>query len=176
MPHWPHAPIHLLDEPGAYMVTGGTYLKRHFLDSEAKLSLVQDALFALADEFAWEVQAWAILANHYHFVTISPDSAPTLRKLISKLHSTTATDLNKMDDAAGRRVWYEYWDRHTTYQRSYLARLNYVHHNPVHHGVVELATRYPWCSAAWFQREATPAFRKTVLSFKTDRLKVKDDF
>ena len=63
-----------------------------------------------------------------------------------------------------------------TYQKSYFARLNYVHRNAVKHGLVDKAADYPWCSAAWFAKQASPAFRKTIASFKTDRVKVYDDF
>jgi putative transposase len=176
MPDWPHAPIHRLDEPGAYMVTAGTYHKKQLIVGDQKLSLVQDTLFSVACEFRWQLQAWAILANHYHFVAISPTEASTLRQMVSKLHTVSARGLNRIDCTPGRRVWFQYWDSRITYERSYLARLNYVHHNPVHHGLVATPPEYPWCSAAWFVREADPAFRKTVAGFKTDRVSVPDDF
>jgi putative transposase len=63
-----------------------------------------------------------------------------------------------------------------TFERSYLARLNYVHQNPVKHGLVKVANQYPWCSAAWFERTASPAAVKTIYSFKTDKLKIDDDY
>jgi putative transposase len=51
-----------------------------------------------------------------------------------------------------------------------------VNHNPVRHGVVQLAENYRWCSAAWFIQNASPAFVKTVMGFKIDQLKVPDNF
>ena len=63
-----------------------------------------------------------------------------------------------------------------TYQKSYLARLNYVHHNPARHGVVPESQNWRWCSAAWFGENASRAFRATVENFKTDQIKVPDDF
>ena len=176
MRDWPHAPIHRLSGAGAYMVIAGTYRKAPLLDTDAKLTLVHDLLLTTADELGWELQAWAVLLNHYHFVAISPDDASTLRRLISKVHTLSSRDLNRLDGASGRRVWYQFWDSHITFERSYLARLNYVHNNPVHHGVVQAAASYAWCSAAWFERTADRAFQKTVASFKTNRLSVKDDF
>ena len=176
MPDWPHAPIHKLGEPGAYMVTAGTYNKALLLDSGAKRSLVRDVLFAVAGELGWRLQTWAVLANHYHIVAMAPDDASTLRKLVRTLHSKAAIELNRIDSTPARRVWFQYWDSHITYERSYLARLNYVHHNPVHHGAVATAAEYPWCSAACFEREATAGFVETVARFKTDRLSVPDDF
>ena len=176
MPDWPHAPVHRLDEEGTYFVTGGTYLKEHFLDTLQRRTLVLEALLRLAVEYGWSPQAWAVLANHYHFVAISPENPETLRTMLSHLHTKTATALNRMDSAQGRRVWYQYWETQLTYQGSYLARLKYTHQNAVHHGVARVAEEYPWCSAAWFARTADPAFRKVVQTFGLDRMHVRDDF
>jgi REP-associated tyrosine transposase len=175
MPDWPHAPLHRVSEAGAYIITAGTYRKRHILDTPAKLDLVRDALFHVALAQGWELQAWAVLSNHYHLVAAVPDEAD-LSRFIHSLHRFTSRELNKIDRTSGRRVWHQCWDTHLTYERSYLARLNYVHTNPVHHGVVEDERSYPWCSAAWFVREADAALRKTVESFKTDRVNVPDEF
>jgi putative transposase len=81
-----------------------------------------------------------------------------------------------MENQPGRRVWYNFRDTRLTYQYSYLARLNYVHRNAVKHGLVPVANQYPWCSASWFDRVASPAQVKTIYGFKTDRLKIEDDF
>ena len=50
--------------------------------------------------------------------------------------------------------------------------MNYTHQNAVKHGLVPVANRYPWCSAAWFERTANAAQVKTLYSFKVDRLQV----
>jgi putative transposase len=73
-------------------------------------------------------------------------------------------------------VWFNFWDTKLTYERSYLARLSYVHRNPVKHGLVMVANQYQWCSAAWFERIGTPAMIKTIYGFKIDALNVQDDF
>jgi putative transposase len=176
MPDWPHAPIHRIHENGTYMVTAGTYHKRMLFDSDERRQLLHDALLEIAREYGWKLEAWAVLANHYHVVAHSPDDPDTLRRLVSKLHALTAKAINQIDGTPGRRVWFQYWDSQITYQRSYLARLKYVHYNPERHGVTAKAAEYPWCSAGWFQRTARPSFRKTVMSFKVDRVVVKDDF
>ena len=73
-------------------------------------------------------------------------------------------------------MWFNFWDTKLTYERSYLARLNYVHQNPVKHGLVAIANQYRWCSAAWFERTVSPAMVKTIYGFKTDKLNIHDDF
>jgi len=138
--------------------------------------MLHDKLLELADLYGWALQAWSVFSNHYHFVAISPEDASSLRVLIRRLHSASAIAVNRGDHTEGRRVWFQYWDTGITYEKSYLARLNYVHQNAVRHGVVPVANQYPWCSAAWFERTADPAFARVVYSFGTDRVNVRDDF
>ena len=176
MPDWPHAPIHRLEHGGAFMVTCGTYRKEHFFREPGRLTLLQDTLFSLADELNWRLQAWAIFSNHYHFVAMSPEDASSLKTLIKRLHGSTAVAVNRIDSVSGRKVWYQYFEKHLTYEDAYLPRLKYVHNNPVHHGIVPVADQYAWCSAAWFGRTADNAFIRTVNSFKTDRLNVGPEY
>ena len=96
--------------------------------------------------------------------------------MISHLHTSTAAVVNREDSTPGRKLWFQYWETHLTFPRSYYARLNYVHHNAVHHRVARVASNYPWCSAAWFERVAEPAFRKRIFSLKYDKISVPDSF
>jgi putative transposase len=176
MPEWPHAPLHQLSEQGAYIVTAGTYRKAHHFGAPDRLQLLHDQLLSLARRHGWHRQAWAVFSNHYHFIASSPDDPSSLRRFLQHLHSETARAVNRMDHAGDRRVWFTYWDTHLTYERSYLARLQYVHENAVHHGVVRDPAAYEWCSARWFEATANTAFFKVVSSFKTDRLNIRDDF
>jgi putative transposase len=176
MTDWPHAPIHRLNECGAYIITAGTFHKQHLFDKPEKLDILQKALFKLALHYGLELQAWAIFSNHYHTVLISPDRNISIRRFITHLHASTAKRINAIDDAEGRRVWFNFWDTYLDIETSYLARLNYVHQNPVKHGLVKVAEEYPWCSASWFERNASTSFYKTVCSFKTDRISIRDDY
>jgi putative transposase len=176
MHSWPHAPPHCLTEAGAYMVTAGTHQKAHWLSTPARLDFFMDLLFACAAESDWSLHAWAVLSNHYHFVASSPQNPASLKTMISKLHTLSARAFNLQDRTPGRKVWFQYFDSHITFPESYYARLKYVHGNPAHHAVVSRAENYPWCSAHWFERTATASFRKTVESFKTDRIGVPDSF
>ncbi|MCP5537645.1 MAG: transposase [Akkermansiaceae bacterium] len=174
---WPHAPPHYLGAAGVYMVTAGTYGKEHFFRNRNRLQHLTNNLIALAKQHQWQMQAWAVFSNHYHFIASSPeDGAQNLGRWLGALHRRSATMVNKLDETPGRKVWHNYWESHITFEKSYYARLHYVHENPVKYGLVTHAEAYDWCSAAWFAEHAAPAFRKTVESFKIDRVNVRDDF
>jgi putative transposase len=157
------------------MVTAGVYQKQPLLNTPERRDLVLAELFACAQEFGWHLQAWAVMLNHYHFVarTKQPGS---LSRCLSKLHGNTARRLNREDQTPGRRVWFEFWDSHITYEASWLARLKYVQTNPVHHGVTADAAKYPWCSAGWFSQHANPSLIATIGRMKIDKVLVLDEF
>ncbi len=176
---WPHAPLHRLSDAGTYFVTVGTYLKEHHFRGAKRLGVLCRGLLSVARGFGWTLEAWAVFSNHYHFVAHSPegeDSAESLARMLGLLHQKTAKWVNECDSALGRQVWHNYRETRLTYQRSYFARLKYTHYNPVKHGLVRAPNQYPWCSASWFERVATPAQVKTIYRLKVDRVQVYDDY
>ena len=176
---WPHAPEHRLSVRGTYFVTASTYLRQNHFAGKVRLAVLHRGLLKVPDKFDWRLEAWAVFSNHYHFIGHSPetgDTAVSLSQMLGYLHEQTAKWVNKLDAANTRQVWHNFRETRLTYEKSYLARLNYVHQNPVKHGLVPVANQYPWCSARWFERTATPAQIKTIYRFKTDKMKMSDDF
>jgi REP-associated tyrosine transposase len=176
---WPHAPAHQLSHQGVYFVTASTYRKDHHFRGADRLRVLHRGLLAIAHDYGWQLEAWAVFSNHYHFVAHSPPlatNASSLSDMLSVLHVKTARWVNKLDQIPDRQVWFNFRDTRLTYQKSYLARLNYVHQNAVKHGLAPVANQYPWCSARWFERSVSPAMIKSIYRFKIDRLPVLDNF
>jgi len=176
---WPHAPTHRLDCNGTYFVTARTYDNEHHFRGRDRVGVLHRGLLKVAEQFGWRMEAWAVFSNHYHFIGHCPPQAADARALsdmVSFLHTKTARWINKLEHAQNRQVWYNFWETRLTFQTSYLARLNYVHQNPVRHGLVPVAHLYPWCSASWFERIASPAQVKSIYKFKIDGLNIPDDF
>ena len=138
----------------------------------------QETFFQLAEDFGWKLEAWAILSNHYHFIANippGPDGGNSVRKLVTKLHSFTTKELNLREGMSGRtRLWHNFREMRILHPRSYLARLHYVHQNAVHHKLVNVGSDWKWCSAAAFRKEVTPAWLKTIASFRHDQIAEKD--
>jgi putative transposase len=176
---WPHAPTHQLSNAGTYFVTAATYQKAQHFRGAKRLGVLHRGLLKVTQEYGWHLEAWAVFSNHYHFVAHSPRDQPTadsLFEMLRRLHVKTAAWINRLDQEEGRKVWYNYRETRLTFKKSYFTRLNYVHQNPVKHGLVPVANQYPWCSARWFERVATPAQVKSIYRFKTEKVRVEDDF
>ena len=88
--HWPHMPCHKLLEKGTYMVTAGTHQKLLHFRTFERLQFLHDNLLELAKGYGWELQAWAVLANHYHFIARSPENPDNLAAFLSELHVKAA--------------------------------------------------------------------------------------
>jgi putative transposase len=173
---WPHAPVHRLTDNAVYFVTAGTLHKKHFFDTPEKRDLIERLLLSFAKQNGWQLEAWAVFANHYHIVARGNPDSRNIGEFLHDLHGVSARELNKLDGVTDRKVWFNFRDTKLTIQHSYLARLNYVHRNAVKHKLVAVANQYPWCSAAWFERVASPAQVQTVYGLKIDRVTVEDDF
>lgn len=171
---WPHAPPHRLKEAGVFFVTARAAHQHNLLSTAELRDWFQDSLFALAQHYGWTLEAWAILSNLYHFVAHSPPSgrrADSLSAFLQHLHSSATRELNGRNATPGRtRLWHNFRDTHLTLQRGYLARLNYVHQNAVHHRLVGVASHWKWCSASAFKCSVTPAWLRTIASFKYDEI------
>ena len=94
--------------------------------------------------------------------------------MLRKLHSLTTKEFNHRKKSQERRLWQNFRETHLTYQRSYLARLHYVHQNAVHHGLVQRGSQWKWGSAAAFKKAVSTAWLKTITSFHYDQIAAND--
>ena len=173
---YPHNPPHYFVPNAMYMITGSILHRQHLLKEDKRKELFLKTLFERTTLLGWNLEAWSVLHNHHHFIAQAPENAATLKKLVQQVHSITAIQINRWDDTPGRQVWQNYWDTCITYEKSYLARLRYVHENPVKHGLVDNAMNYPFCSYRWFIEQCGDDLKGQVFNQPIDKVNVFDDF
>jgi len=129
-------------------------------------------------QYNWQILAWVILDNHYHIMLEAPEEAGTLVNLIRDLHRIKGLWIKRKISIAKevKKVWYNYWDTCITYERSFLARFNYVHHNLVKHGYVKDASQYPFGSYYMLFRQQKDVWLRNEIQYPWDEVKVYDDF
>ena len=125
-----HAPPHYFVPNAKYMVTGSIVHKQSILRNDKYKYFFLQTLFEKANLFSWELEAWAVLDNHYHIIAQAPDNSTTLRKILQQTHSITAIQFNRWDNASGRQVWQNYWDTCITYEKSYLGKIEICSREP----------------------------------------------
>jgi putative transposase len=146
-----HRPPHLEFEGNrCFIITAACYEHAAVLGkSEERMSAFQEALIEACNESAARLRAWCLLPNHYH-VLAQTEKIDELRRRIGQLHGRTSRQWNLEDQTAGRKVWYNYFDREMKSDRHYWASLNYVHNNAVHHGLVDKWLDWPFSSVHEF--------------------------
>jgi REP-associated tyrosine transposase len=112
-------------------------------------------LMAVFAAHAVKASAWCVLPNHYHALVEAPDVVGLLREL-GLFHGRTSHKWNGEENARGRKVFFRCVERAMRSEGHFWATLNYVHHNPVHHGYVERWTDWPWSSAADYLVQTGP--------------------
>jgi len=56
-------------------VTAGTLYKEHRFAGPERLDLLESALLGIMKDSGWQLEAWAVFSNHYHFVVRAEPAA-----------------------------------------------------------------------------------------------------
>jgi putative transposase len=145
----PHQPPHPAREQRLYLLTAACYEHHHPLCTPDRRRAVLDLLFEQLVQRGLVIHAWVVLSNHYH-VLVDVTAFEALGDALRLVHGHTAHAWNHEDDARGRKVWYRYSDRMIRSDRHYYTTLNYIHYNPVKHGLAVSPYDWPWSSVHWY--------------------------
>ena len=131
-----------------FLVSAACYEHAHHIGiSPQRMDDFSAALLELLQQHAARTVAWCVLPNHYHALVEAPNILRLLHEL-GRLHGRTSYAWNGEEQTRGRQVFHRATERFMRSERHFFATVNYVHHNPVHHGYVRLWTEWPWSSAA----------------------------
>ena len=145
-----HSPQHLECQNGRYLLTAACFEHRHVAGLNPKrLADFSERLLKVLEIDCEETYAWCVLPNHYHVLVLT-GFLPELLHNVGKLHGRTAFEWNGEENQRGRKVWFNCVETGMKSDRHFWATLNYVHHNPVHHGYVRHWQDWPFSSGAAF--------------------------
>jgi putative transposase len=134
-------------------VTAACFEHRHVVGLNPKrLADFSERLLGVLEIDCEDIYAWCVLPNHYHALVLTR-KLPDLLHNIGKLHGRTAFEWNGEENERGRKVWFNCVETGMKSDRHFWATLNYVHHNPVHHGYVQLWQDWPFSSGEAFLEE-----------------------
>lgn len=119
------------------------------------------SLLSVFATHASQTFAWCVLPNHYHALVEAPDVLRLLHEL-GKFHGRMSHAWNGEENLRGRKVFFRAVERAMRSDRHFWATLNYVHHNPVHHGYVARWTDWPWSSAPEYLAQSGPDEAKRI--------------
>lgn len=138
-------PPHIYQHNTVYFITAKTRDRKNIFNNHKRCSLFFDVFEKSLKRFGYEAFAWVLNTDHYH-ILIKVSDGKILGKFINNLHSNITRRLNKLNHFDGKGIWYQYWDRCIRSEKDLYTRLNYIHHNPVKHGLALSMDDYKWSS------------------------------
>jgi putative transposase len=124
---------------------GNNLLTRH-------IDLLRDVVKSVRHRHPFKIHGWVVLPEHLHCVIeLPPGDADyaTRWRLIKMEFSKALPRTEKLSATRIRRgergIWQRrYWEHLIRDERDYLAHIDYVHINPVKHGLVKCVADWPY--------------------------------
>jgi putative transposase len=158
-----HKPFHLYLDDRIYFVTASTLNKQRFFDTGSKKQIIRDRLRSAAIKYKVRAYAWVILSNHYHLLFRFKEEQ-NLGQFMGFINGGSSFELNSLEKVRGRQVWWNYWDNCVRDERTFYARFNYAHHNPVKHGYVKKCEDYKFSSYGYYLRNLGREYMDSILA------------
>jgi putative transposase len=142
-----HRPPHRASEKTRYHVTAACFEHRHYIGhGPERMQSFCETLVGLFDAKGARTHAWCVLPNHYHALIETTGILAVLTEL-GRMHGRLSFRWNGEEHSRGRQVWCGAAERYMRNDGHFWATMNYVHHNPVHHGYVQHWQEWPFSSA-----------------------------
>jgi putative transposase len=126
-----------------YFVTHVTYRRMPILIDN--IDLWQDAVVFTKDIMSFNLMAWVVLPDHIH-ILIDP-IASDLSYLSKRLKMKFSGQYRARHHYHSGRVWqYRFWDHKIRDENDFKKHFDYIHYNPVKHGLVMQPIEYEYSS------------------------------
>ena len=130
-----------------YFVTTVTYKRQPILVEN--VDLLWRALHKAKDRSPFEIVSWAVLPDHMHLI-IDPEEN-NLSNLMARIELSFARSYRDRIRVSKKRIWqYRFWDHVIRNQDDLNRHIDYIHYNPVKHGLVSSPSDYPNTSFSAF--------------------------
>ena len=141
---------------GTYFLTAVTYGRRRFLTDEPARQCLREAIDVIKRRWPFEVVAVVLIPDHFHTVWALPPGDTRYSVRLQKVKEIfTRTYLaaggqerkptTSLAEHHQRGVWQPRFWEHTVRDETDLKHcVDYVHWNPVKHGLVRRVIDYPW--------------------------------
>jgi len=130
-------------EGNFYFVTNVTYNRCPILTKNAQL--LKHATRIAQAKKPFELLAWVILPDHLHLVIGS--SSWDISKLLQTIKMSFGASYRKRMGISSGRVWQNrFWDHILRDQDDLNRHIDYVHYNPVKHGLTRSPFDWKWSS------------------------------
>jgi putative transposase len=138
----------------SYFFTLVTYRRQSLFREADAVALFQNALQSVQSRYAFTVEAQVILPDHLHAIWTLPDDDfdyATRWRLVKEAFTRAFAQSHRLLEQDPRRrargeqtVWQRrYWEHFIRDERDFVSHVEYIHYNPVRHGLVSAPREWP---------------------------------
>ncbi|MBN1212958.1 MAG: transposase [candidate division Zixibacteria bacterium] len=133
-----------------YFLTHITYKRKPILLEN--VNLLWDAVKFVKSNINFEMTAWAILPDHFHMI-IDPYNND-ISEIVKKIKLKFSGLYRSKNNLKSGRLWqYRFWDHVIRDEEDLSRHLDYIHYNPVKHGLTSNPHEYCHSSLHLFREQ-----------------------
>ena len=133
-PNFKNRPPHITNQAGYYFITSRTIEGQWFLRPDKYKKILLDIIIEKTKKFETKLIAYAILNNHYHLI-LNVRNPEIFVKLMREVNGASARSINLADSVIDRKIWWNYFESFIETEQDFFMHLNYIHQNPIKHGI-----------------------------------------
>lgn len=131
------------EEGFTYFITLVTYRRKPILIEN--IDLIRESFASVSQFYKFELPAWVYMPDHFHAIIYPEDN--TLSDIVRRFKQKFS-GLNRIRHSLSKgRIWqYRFWDHVIRSQDDFNRHLDYIHYNPVKHGLTINPFEYEFSS------------------------------
>ena len=145
-----------LTSGGTYFFTVVTYRRREILTMPESRAALRNVIEQVRSEYPFNIDAWVLLPNHLHCIWRLPTGDNDFSKrwgLIKTGFTKKTKHLFQRDEWMNKSkkrhreatIWQRrFWEHQIRDETDYQTHMDYIHFNPVKHGLVDRVNEWPY--------------------------------
>jgi putative transposase len=141
---------------GTYFITIVTYQRRPILTRPDNVMLLREIIGSVKNQYPFSIDAWVLLPDHMHCIWSLPDGDRDFSKRIGLIKSGFSKQVKpefRFNHCASESrhkhrestIWQRrFWEHTILDERDFRQHMDYVHFNPVKHGLVQRVVDWPY--------------------------------
>lgn len=129
-------------------ITSVTHNRCHHLEGALNLLVFWETLRNVQEIHLFHLFAYVILPDHFHWIMQLPEDAPNFSRVLHSVKSNFSRNLKiALNSQIPLNIWQDrFWDHIIRDEDDLKNHLDYIHWNPVKHGLVKVVKDWPYSS------------------------------
>lgn len=139
-------------------ITQNVYRRQRVFDDEEWMQLLRETLHTSKKLYPFTMLAYVFLPDHFHLL-IKPSVGVTFSQIMHSLKPNfTKAYKRRLQITGSMKFWQKrYWDHLIRDEMDFQHHVDYIHYNPVKHGLVAKPEDWPYSSYCyWVERGFYP--------------------